>query len=156
MGDYWQYLSGVDLGNNAVASEFESGIGARPFGTGLTTWLARSPLFNIDKVTAPLLIVGEGPWSLLQMWGPYAALRYLNKPVDAVLLNTDEHVLTNPAVRLASQGGSVDWFRFWLQDYEDPAPEKVEQYRRWRELRRVQQAQNSNAHTATADSRTSD
>jgi hypothetical protein len=54
-------------------------------------------------------------------------------------LNTDEHVLTNPSVRLASQGGSVDWFRFWLQDYEDPVPPKAEQYARWRELRKLQQ-----------------
>jgi hypothetical protein len=53
-------------------------------------------------------------------------------------LNTDEHVLTNPAVRMASQGGSVDWFRFWLQNYEDPDPAKAEQYARWRGLRKLQ------------------
>ena len=52
------------------------------------------------------------------MWEPYAVLRRLNKPVDLIVLNTDEHVLTNPVIRLASQVGSVDWFRFWLQDYE--------------------------------------
>jgi hypothetical protein len=39
---------------------------------------------------------------------------------------------------MASQGGSVDWFRFWLQDYEDPEPAKAEQYKRWRELRKMQ------------------
>jgi len=55
------------------------------------------------------------------------------------MLNSDEHVLTNPAVRMASQGGSVDWFRFWLQDYEDPDPTKTEQYARWRELRKLQE-----------------
>jgi dipeptidyl aminopeptidase/acylaminoacyl peptidase len=71
MGDYWQYLLTVDMnpeGSNTEASEFDSGMGARPFGDGLKTWLARSPLFNIDKVTAPLLIVGEGPRSLHDMW----------------------------------------------------------------------------------------
>src|SRR5205807_9922760 len=86
----------------------------------------------------PLMVVGEGSWSLLAMWEPYAGLRYLKKPVDLIMLNTDEHVLTNPAVRMASQGGSVDWFRFWLQDYEDPDPAKAEQYVRWRELRKMQ------------------
>jgi hypothetical protein len=25
--------------------------------------------------------------------------------------------------------------RFWLQDYEDPAPEKQAQYARWRKMR---------------------
>ena len=39
---------------------------------------------------------------------------------------------------MASQGGSVDWFRFWLQGYEDPDPAKAEQYKRWRGLRKMQ------------------
>jgi hypothetical protein len=116
-------------------------IGAPPFGQGLQQWLKRSPGFNLDKIRAPLLIVsGEGPAGLLMMWEPYAGLHYLKKPVDLIMLKTDEHVLTNPAVRLASQGGSVDWFRFWLQDYEDPDPAKVGQYVRWRELRKLQKA----------------
>ena len=105
-------------------------IGAMPFGEGLQQWLKRSPGFNLDKVTAPLLVVGEGPTSLLLMWEPYAGLRYLQKPVDLMMLLTDEHVLTNPAVRLASQGRTVDWFRFWLKDEEDPDPSKAEQYAR--------------------------
>jgi len=139
MEDYLQYLTTVDMPGNAIANEADAMIGARPFDEGLQTWIQRSPLFNIDKVTAPLLVVGTGPASLLFMWGPYAAMRYLHKPVDLVLLNTNQHVLTNPAERIASQGGSVDWFRFWLQGYEDPDPTKKEQYGRWRELRKLQE-----------------
>jgi hypothetical protein len=123
---------------NNVSSEFDSLIGAKPFGEGLQQWLKRSPGFNLDKVSAPLLVVASGPRSLLWMWEPYAGLRYLKKPVDLIVFNTDEHVLTNPAVRMASQGGSVDWFRFWLQDYEDPDPAKADQYTRWRALRKMQ------------------
>jgi dipeptidyl aminopeptidase/acylaminoacyl peptidase len=120
-------------------------VGASPFGQGLQQWLKRSPGFNLDKIRAPLLIVsGEGPAGLLMMWEPYAGLHYLKRPVDLIMLNTNEHVLTNPAVRMASQGGSVDWFRFWLQDYEDPDPVKVEQYARWRELRKLQKANEGN------------
>jgi hypothetical protein len=115
-------------------------IGAPPFGEGLQQWLKRSPGFNLDKITAPLLVVSaEGPFGVLFMWEPYAGLRYLKKPVDLIILNTHEHVLTNPAVRMASQGGSVDWFRFWLQNYEDPDPAKTDQYKRWRELRKLQE-----------------
>ena len=55
-----------------------------------------------------------------------------------VVVNTDEHVLTNPVERMASQGLSVDWFRFWLQGYEDPDPAKAEQYKRWGELKKMQ------------------
>ena len=121
---YPQYMLSVGTANGVVG-EADSMIGAKPFGEGLQQWLKRSPGFNLDKITAPLLVVGIGPGSLLAMWEPYAGLRDLQKPVDLVMLNSDEHVLTNPAVRLASQGGSVDWFRFWLKGEEDPDPAKA-------------------------------
>jgi hypothetical protein len=70
-------------------------------------------------------------------------MRYLHKPVDLILLNDNEHVLSNPAARLVSQGGTVDWMRFWLQDYEDPIPDKAAQYVRWRELRKLCDADHS-------------
>ncbi len=54
------------------------------------------------------------------------------------MLNTNEHVLTNPVAIMASYSGCVDWLRFWLQDYEDPDPAKSSQYKRWRELRTMQ------------------
>jgi len=141
METYLQFI----LYPDRMAKEANVMIGAPPFGEGLQQWLRRSPGFNLDKITAPLLVVGEGPLSLLYaMWEPYAGLRYLNKPVDLIMLNTDEHVLTNPAVRMASQGGTVDWFRFWLQGFEDPAAEKAEQYRRWEKLCDMQVEQNPN------------
>jgi dipeptidyl aminopeptidase/acylaminoacyl peptidase len=142
MEDYFQYMLRPEL----LAQESNPMIGGPPFGKGLQQWLKLSPGFNLDKITTPLLVVAEGSDSLLTMWEPYAGLHYLHKPVDLMKLNTDEHILTNPAVRLASQGGSVDWFRFWLQEYEDPAPAKAEQYKRWRELRKLQE---TNARNAT-------
>lgn len=141
MEDYFQYMLRPEL----LAKESNSMIGEPPFGKGLQQWLKRSPGFNLDKVTTPLLIVAEGSDSLLTMWEPYAGLHYLHKPVDLMILITDEHILTNPAVRLASQGSSVDWFRFWLQDYQDPAPAKAKQFTRWRELLRLQEANERNS-----------
>ena len=135
---YLQYLI-ANKPQAQFAQEANSIIGAAPFGEGLQQWLNRSPGFNLDKVVTPLLVVGEGPISVLSMWESYAGLRYLRKPVDLIMLNTNEHVLTNPDVRMASQGGSVDWFRFWLQTYEDPDPKKTDQYVRWRGLRKMQQ-----------------
>jgi dipeptidyl aminopeptidase/acylaminoacyl peptidase len=140
METYVQYMLELEIG----ADEAAAIIGDRPFGQGLQQWLKRSPGFNLDRITAPLLVVGEGPRSLLYMWEPYAGLRYLHKPVELIMLNTGEHVLTNPAVRMASQGGSVDWFRFWLQGHEDSDPAKAEQYLRWEKLCDMQVAQNLN------------
>jgi hypothetical protein len=38
---------------------------------------------------------------------------------------------------MISQDGNVDWFDFWLNSHEDPDPAKAEQYKRWRELRKL-------------------
>ena len=38
-------------------------------------------------------VVGEGKLSLMSM-RPYAVFHYLHKPVDLIMLNTHEHVLT--------------------------------------------------------------
>jgi dipeptidyl aminopeptidase/acylaminoacyl peptidase len=139
---YLQYLIGLVRGDSDEgAREMDEGIGASPFGSGLPLWLKRSPEFNMNKVETPLQVVAEGRLDVLYMWEPYAALRYLNKPVDLIVLSSDQHVLTNPAARLVSQGGTVDWMRFWLQDYEDPSPAKSEQYVRWRELRKLRDAE---------------
>jgi len=141
---YLQYLTSINSSVNGFAHEANMIIGAPPFGVGLEEWLKRSPDFNMDKVTAPLLIVALGRSSVLSMWEPYAVLRYLSKPVDLTVLNDAEHILSNPAARMASQGGTMDWFRFWLQGYEDSNPTKVEQYSRWEQLCDMQVAQNPN------------
>jgi hypothetical protein len=147
MATYLQYITEIDWRENGIPRQFDSIIGAPPFGEGLQQWLKRSPGFNLDKMTAALLIDALGHSDVLFMWEPYAGLRHLHRAVDLIMLNTDEHVLTNPAVRMASQGGSVDWFRFWLQDYEDPDPAKANQYARWRELRKLQEENQGNAPT---------
>jgi hypothetical protein len=132
MADYWQYMfSGGD-------QEAEKLIGAKPFGEGLQEWFKRSPGFNLDKINTRLLVNALGRRDVLGMWLPYAGLQSLKKPVELIVIGAYEHVLTNPLARIASQGGSVDWFRFWLQDYEDSDPAKAEQYKRWRELRKMQ------------------
>jgi dipeptidyl aminopeptidase/acylaminoacyl peptidase len=138
MYDYMQYMTSLDSGGDWYIDAAKSHMGAAPFGEGLQQWIKRSPGFGLEKVNAALMVVGEGRDSLQSMLQPYAGLRALHKPTELVMLNTDEHILTNPAVRMASQGGSVDWFRFWLQGYEDPDPAKAEQYKRWRDLRKMQ------------------
>jgi hypothetical protein len=136
---YWQTLGFFDYGS---AHDDDSVIGAPPFGSGLKVWVDRSPDFNLDKVSAPLLVVGQGNQGIFEQWGEYAGLRYQKKPVELLDLGGDdyEHILTNPQKILASRGSTVDWFRFWLKGEEDPDPAKAEQYLRWRELRKQQEA----------------
>ncbi len=133
---YLQYLFSVDINANQAGREAESVVGAAPFGAGLREWLNRSPTFNLDRIETPLQVVALGPRSqLLEMWEPYAGLRSLGKPVDLILMHEPgTHVLSNPLQRIVSQQGTVDWFRFWLQGYEDPDPAKADQYQRWERL----------------------
>ena len=136
---YVQYVIDTGTGNGG-ALEAEAMNGGRPFGGGLQEWLKRSPGFNMEKVTAPVQVVALGPMNLPSMWEPYALLSALNKPVDLIMMTQQgTHVLSNPAQRMASQGGTVDWMSFWLLDHEDADPGKAEQYARWRELRKLQQ-----------------
>jgi dipeptidyl aminopeptidase/acylaminoacyl peptidase len=131
---YMNYLLSVGP-NRTYQNEQVAVIGAEPFGQGLAKWTRSSPVFNLDKVTTPLRVVATRGSGVAGMWEPYALLEAMHKPVDLIVLNTREHVLLDPTVRLSAQSGNVDWFRFWLQDYEDPDPAKQEQYARWRRLR---------------------
>jgi dipeptidyl aminopeptidase/acylaminoacyl peptidase len=137
-GGYLQYFG---YGNEAsnFDSEEESVIGAPPFGDGLLLWLKRSPGFLLDKVQTPLQIQSIGPNSLLGQWEWFLGLKRLGKPVDFIYLPTGTHILVKPWDRMVSQEGSVDWFCFWLKSEEDPDPAKAEQYKRWRELRKLQE-----------------
>lgn len=117
--------------------------GGRPFaGEALDSWVHNSPEFNIDRVHTPLMVTGSGRYGLLLEWEPYANLVTLGRPAELVMLAAGTHVLTNPGTRLASQGGTVDWMRFWLQGVEDPDPTKASRYRRWENLCRTQKMEN--------------
>ncbi len=140
VGGYLEFLYGIgdfrgpDLLKNDVGR-----IGAAPVDGGLNTWLASSPVFNISEISTPIRFEAVSPTVTSFMWEPFALLRYLRKPAEFVQIDFGTHPLSNPEERLASQGGAIDWFRFWLQDYEDPNPAKTEQYKRWCELRRLQE-----------------
>lgn len=140
-GGYMQYqLYTLNHFGGALGSDFAKMQGGIPFGEGLETWRRTSSIFNLDKVQAPLRIEMLGYSSVLQEWELYSSLRLLRKPVDAIFIPDATHVLVKPFERMASQGGNLDWYRFWLQGYEDPDPAKAGQYVRWRELRAQQQS----------------
>jgi dipeptidyl aminopeptidase/acylaminoacyl peptidase len=144
-GGYFQYVMGENLGSE-ITSWFEVANHGPPFGVNLLSWFRSSPGFNLDKVDTPLRIEALGLDSALSEWEWLAGLRRLGKPVDAILIRNASHNLQKPWDRLISQGGELDWFRFWLKDEEDPAFAKTEQYRRWRELQKVRR---QTAHKGT-------
>ena len=114
-------------------------IGSRGFGDGLKRWFEEAPGFHLDAVQTPLRIEAMDPWNILGEWEIYSSLRMQGKPVDFVYFPKGQHIHQTPLERMASQQGDVDWFRFWLQDYEDPDPSKGSQYKLWEKLRRLQE-----------------
>jgi len=104
--------------------------------------MQRSPVFNLDKVKTPLLIAAFERGELLSQWEAYSGLRRLERPVDMLWLRHEDasHILTKPLHKYFSQQSAVDWFDFWLNNREDSDPAKTEQYVRWRELRKLEEA----------------
>jgi dipeptidyl aminopeptidase/acylaminoacyl peptidase len=131
-GGYFQYILWGDSEDYGI-------YGTPPFGKGLDMWFKESPSFNLDKVHTPLLVQAIGPSSVLGQWEWFSGLSKLGKPVDMIYFPKGVHELVKPWERMASQQGTVDWFGFWLKNEEDPTPAKAEQYRRWRELAKLQQ-----------------
>jgi hypothetical protein len=130
---YFQYMAFSNM-----AGEFERVYGGPPYGERLAEWLEQSPAFLMDKIQTPFRIQTLGPESLLLDWHWYSGLSRLGKPVEMVYIPHGAHILEQPSDRMISQQGNVDWFCFWLKGEEDPDPTKSEQYKRWREMRAIQ------------------
>lgn len=103
-------------------------------------WIAKSPMYKLSDIETPVRLEANDPGSAVATWEMYWLLRSANRPVDFIYFSKGNHILFSPANRLGSQGGNVDWFRFWLQGLEDPDPKKAEQNKRWRDLRRQHEA----------------
>jgi fermentation-respiration switch protein FrsA (DUF1100 family) len=126
-------IRSFNAANPPMAAVLDRLTGGAPQLENIGEWFANNPLYALGRARAAVRL--EAMVQGLGMWEPYAVLREAARPVEFVLYPDGSHVLQKPQERLSSQGGNVDWLRFWLQLYEDPAPEKREQYARWRKLR---------------------
>jgi dipeptidyl aminopeptidase/acylaminoacyl peptidase len=127
------YNYGTYLGDKNLRSGMAAMYGGPPSGDTFKTWLDYAPAFSARRVRTPLLMQYHNRVSMAAEL--YSALVTQGKPVELVLFPDGKHVLELPQQRAGSMQGSVDWFRFWLQGYEEPHPQYSEQYARWRKLR---------------------
>lgn len=100
-------------------------------------WEPIDVAYNLEEVEAPVLF--HIPDS--EMIGSGVLVRRMSDarlPYEAYVFPDELHLKWQSAHRLAVYKRNVDWFRFWLQDIEDPDPAKAEQYERWRKLRQLQ------------------
>ncbi len=140
-GGYMEYVAASGDTLRFAGSTLEALKGrVPPFGDGLAAWIQMSPSFNLGSVRSPLLQVMLGENSYISMWESWAGLQRLGKPVEMLWLPDSNHWPLRPSERRAVQEGAVDWFRFWLQDYQDSSTSKLPQYVRWQVLRSQQKS----------------
>ena len=110
-------------------------------------WRLVSPAFSAERIRSPVLfqLPEQEARRIPEL---YSRLASSGTPTEFYAFPDEAHIKVQPRHRLAVYERNLDWFRYWLQDYRDPNPEKVEQYRRWDQLRQRWRA-SSNATSTT-------
>ncbi|WP_246193065.1 Atxe2 family lasso peptide isopeptidase [Pseudoxanthomonas yeongjuensis] len=96
-------------------------------------WREISPVFHLDRIRIPILF--QMPEQEYRMTLDYALPLMQRNQGDIYAFPDEAHIKFQPRHKLAVYERNLDWFRFWLQDYEDPGPLKAEQYRIWRRMK---------------------
>jgi dipeptidyl aminopeptidase/acylaminoacyl peptidase len=107
-------------------------------------WRLLSPAANLDKIRAPILMQTPEQEYLVEL--DYAIPLIRDHRADLYVFPNEPHIKFQPRHKLAAYERNVDWFRFWLQGYEDPDPTKQAQYAHWREMKKALSARS--AHSA--------
>jgi dipeptidyl aminopeptidase/acylaminoacyl peptidase len=111
-----------------------------PYGSGSEWWKEIDVAEHVGQIKAPILFNIADQ----EVYFDTILLRRLedaHKPFDAYIFPQEYHEKWQPAHRAAICQRNLDWFRFWLQDSEDSDPSKIDQYQRWRALRKLRDAE---------------
>jgi dipeptidyl aminopeptidase/acylaminoacyl peptidase len=96
-------------------------------------WKALSPVFQLDRIHAPILFQHSEQEYMFALDYEIPLIR--EHRADLYVFPNEPHQKFQPRHKLAVYNRNLDWFRFWLQGYEDPDPGKAAQYARWRVMR---------------------
>lgn len=99
-------------------------------------WREVSPTYRLDRIKAPILF--QLPEQEYRMTLEYSLPLAQRHQGDIYVFPDETHIKFQPRHKLAVYERNVDWFRFWLQDYEDPNPVKAGQYRIWRGMKEAE------------------
>jgi dipeptidyl aminopeptidase/acylaminoacyl peptidase len=97
-------------------------------------WRRLSIVFNLDKIRAPILMQLPEQEYLVTL--DYAVPLVKERMAELYVFPNEAHNKFQPKHKLAVYERNLDWFRFWLQDFEDSDPNKAEQNKHWREMRK--------------------
>lgn len=112
-------------------------------------WREISPVYQLDRVKAPILFQMPEQEYLYSLGATLPLVR--DSRADLYVFPNETHQKFQPKHKLAAYERNLDWFRFWLQDYEDANPTKARQYMHWRRMRAAS-TKHAGPHNATASS----
>jgi len=96
-------------------------------------WREISPVYQLGKIKAPILFQMPEQEYMYSLGLTLPLVR--SSRADLYVFPNEPHQKFQPKHKLAAYERNLDWFRFWLQGYEDPNPVKKQQYAHWREMR---------------------
>ena len=96
-------------------------------------WKRLSPAFNRDRIRSPVLFQMPEEEYLYAL--DYIIPMVRENQADLYIFPHETHQKFQPRHKAAAYERNLDWFRFWLQDFEDNDLRKMDQYRHWREMR---------------------
>lgn len=99
-------------------------------------WAEVSLVLEADRVHIPILNQA-GDFEGLGDVPLYVALKDFKKPEELYFFPNELHHKNQPKHRLEIYERNLDWFRFWLENEQDPTPAKRGQYERWNNLRKM-------------------
>jgi dipeptidyl aminopeptidase/acylaminoacyl peptidase len=102
-------------------------------------WRLLAPATQLDSIKAPILM--QMPEQEYVMALDYAIPLIRDHRADLYVFPNEPHQKFQPKHKLAAYQRNLDWFRFWLQGYEDLDLAKRAQYAHWREMRKALSAQ---------------
>lgn len=96
-------------------------------------WRTLSPTYHIDRIRAPSLM--QLPEQEYRYALDYLVPLIQERRADVYVFPHEPHQKFQPRHQLAVYERNLDWFRFWLQGYEDESVRKSEQYLHWHGMR---------------------
>ena len=141
--------SWVFLGGPGYASMLEARGLSAARGFADSVWQSVSVCQNARADLPPLLwqTPDSERYGTVEAW---YQLRKAGAQVEWWDYPDETHEKLSSADLWLTQQRNYDWFRFWLQDYEDPNPDKSEEYVRWRAMREAYQAVLARRKTTSA------
>ncbi|WP_129642456.1 Atxe2 family lasso peptide isopeptidase [Peristeroidobacter agariperforans] len=135
-GPGWSQIEYYLITSHGLATMERAGISWK-FPESVEYWRQVDLADHLDSIEAPILmhIADRESAGIMRL---QRRLSDAKKAFEAFIFPDEYHEKWQPAHRYAIYNRNLDWYRFWLQDYEDPSGAKADQYRRWRALRDLQ------------------